>query len=473
MIVAVFAATYLITFGIFAFVRAISVGERARIFKGVSPGMLPPLGIIFGLFVAFVASQVWNDIDRAKAAVNREASSLSTVVYLAASFPGEPEARLRALTLRHVREAVSYEWQMMAEQTASLSVTPASLAEELELILTTEPHGEGQVAAQREIVSALENAIEARRQRIILSRSSVNWVKWAALIVQAICTLACTAMVHADNRGAALAAMGIFATGVATSIVLIASHDRPFSGQISVKPDVLEQIIPEEAAGRNQIDHSILLHLTALLRSGRQVISDHQDYINEPKAGKDLTGTKVVEQVKAKYEEQTGYPVPDLNPASAEGRMLRSELEAMQEVMDEAQPLINDPSRRFKGFLPAVFAYRVAERFDRKMGGLAYLKLTAPAELIRHQPNQPDAWEDQMIKSKLQLPGWKKDDFVEEEAQLKGKRAYRVLIPEYYETTCLTCHGEPKGELDITGGKKEGRKLGDLGGAISAAIYLK
>ena len=39
--------------------------------------MLPPLGIIFGLFVAFVASQVWNDIDRAKAAVNREASALS------------------------------------------------------------------------------------------------------------------------------------------------------------------------------------------------------------------------------------------------------------------------------------------------------------------------------------------------------------------------------------------------------------
>src|SRR5262249_56020331 len=102
--------------------------------------------------------------------------------------------------------------------------------------------------------------------------------------------------------------------------VRIAYDEGGVRGQTSVNPDVLEQIIPEEAAGRNQIDHSILLHLTALLRSGRQVISDQQDYINEPKAGKALTGTKVVEQVKAKYEEQTGYPVPDLNPASAEGR---------------------------------------------------------------------------------------------------------------------------------------------------------
>ncbi len=163
----------------------LAAGERTRIFKGVSPGMLPPLGIIFGLFVAFVASQVWNDIDRAKAAVNREANALSTVVFLAASFPGEPEARLRDLTRRHIQEAVTYEWPMMAQQSASLKVTPVSLAEELQLILALAPHSEGQVTAQREIVSALESAIDARRQRIIVSRSSVNWVKWTALLLQA------------------------------------------------------------------------------------------------------------------------------------------------------------------------------------------------------------------------------------------------------------------------------------------------
>jgi hypothetical protein len=47
------------------------------------------LGIIFGLFVAFIAAQVWGDSDRANAAVDREASALRSVVILAASFPGE------------------------------------------------------------------------------------------------------------------------------------------------------------------------------------------------------------------------------------------------------------------------------------------------------------------------------------------------------------------------------------------------
>jgi hypothetical protein len=39
--------------------------------------------------------------------------------------------------------------------------------------------------------------------------------------------------------------MGIFATGVAVSVLLIASHDRPFSGEISVKPAALLQIRPD------------------------------------------------------------------------------------------------------------------------------------------------------------------------------------------------------------------------------------
>jgi hypothetical protein len=71
----------------------------ARSFKAISPGMLPPLGIIFGLFVAFTAAQVWNDNERANTAVSREARALRAVVVLAASFSGEPEARLVSISV--------------------------------------------------------------------------------------------------------------------------------------------------------------------------------------------------------------------------------------------------------------------------------------------------------------------------------------------------------------------------------------
>jgi len=35
----------------------------------VSPGLLSPIGVIFGLLVAFTAAQVWNDTERATTAV--------------------------------------------------------------------------------------------------------------------------------------------------------------------------------------------------------------------------------------------------------------------------------------------------------------------------------------------------------------------------------------------------------------------
>jgi hypothetical protein len=52
-------------------------------------------------------------------------------------------------------------------------------------------------------------------------------------------------MIHCDNRIASAITVGLFATGVAASVLLIASHDRPFSGAISVGPEPLLQVMPD------------------------------------------------------------------------------------------------------------------------------------------------------------------------------------------------------------------------------------
>ena len=258
MSLVVFGFTYSVAAAIYVVVAVLAVGERGRSFKAVSPGMLPPLGIIFGLFVAFTAAQVWSDNERANAAVDREASALRTVVVLAASFPVEPEGQLRGLIRRYIEEATTQEWPMMARRTATLRAAPRSLTEALQLTLALTPSSEGQKTAQREIVAALEHAFDARRQRILISQSQVNLVKWSCLIAQAVCALLAIAMVHSDNRLASTISMGIFATGVAASVLLIASHDRPFTGEISVGPDPLLQVMPEtEASRQGMISHPV------------------------------------------------------------------------------------------------------------------------------------------------------------------------------------------------------------------------
>ena len=229
---------------IFAGTYALAAGERPRAFKAVSPGMLSPLGIIFGLFVAFVAAQVWGDNDRANTAVTREASALRAVVLLAAAFPGEQEHALRTLVRQHIDAAVTHEWPAMGRHRVTLSMAPPTLVEGLRVALALKPANEGQVIAQRELVTSLETALEAPRQRIVISRSGVNWVKWTGLIAQAACILLAITMVHSDNWRAAVLALWLFATGIAICLLLIASHNRPFTGEISVRSDVLRNVSP-------------------------------------------------------------------------------------------------------------------------------------------------------------------------------------------------------------------------------------
>jgi hypothetical protein len=152
---------------------------------------------------------------------------------------------MRALVRDYIKDAATQEWPMMARRTATLSITPRPLAEALQVTRALTPGNPGQQIAQREIAAALENALDARRQRIIISESQVNWVKWSCLFVQAVCALLAIALVHSGDRLASTMTMGLFASGVAACVLLIASHDRPFTGQISVGSEPLLQVMPE------------------------------------------------------------------------------------------------------------------------------------------------------------------------------------------------------------------------------------
>jgi len=99
------------------------------------------------------------------------------------------------------------------------------------------------------------------------------------------------------------------------------------------------------------------------------------------------------------------------------------------------------------------------------------MELTAPKNYVRNRANRPDKWEHNVIESKFRDAAYMKGASFFESVSYKGRDAYRFILPEYYKASCLGCHGEPKGEKDITGGKKEGGKLGELGGAISLVIY--
>src|SRR5438067_6820510 len=226
------------------------------------------------------------------------------------------------------------------------------------------------------------------------------------------------------------------------------------------------------AAEPAEEDAKIAQDLAEMLRDARAIISDNQGRINDPEIGdKGLSAKVVLDHAIQTYKQNTGVDPMSVDSASRDGRLLRAMMGAITEVMDANQSTINAKGTAFKAFIPAVFGRLVSEAFARLANGEAELKVTAPPELVRNRKARPDNFEENIIKTKLVEPAWPRGQPYSEMTDAKGRPAYRVMVPEYYAASCLTCHGSPKGEMDITGYPKEGAKQDDLGGVISITLY--
>jgi hypothetical protein len=246
LIVVVLVGMTIVTAAVYATVMALAGSPHGARLQ-ISPGMLPPMALVFGLLVGFLVAQLWSNVAAARTAVNQEASSLRSVALLIDAFPRQSAATMHTFVREQIDTAATREWPAMAHQNETLTVVPKALVGALNLALSLKPATFGQQLAQREIVTSLQSALDARRQRIILSQSTVNWIRWTAVIALALLTLAGIGFVHSDNRRNAVCAMSIFAAAVALTIVVIASEDRPFSGPFKVTPGVLLQVLPPQA----------------------------------------------------------------------------------------------------------------------------------------------------------------------------------------------------------------------------------
>jgi hypothetical protein len=219
-------------------------------------------------------------------------------------------------------------------------------------------------------------------------------------------------------------------------------------------------------------DAAIAKSLAEMLRAARQVISNNQARINDPNVGdKGLSGLVVLQQAVDIYKRTTGTDPTSVDPASRLGKLLRAQMDAIVEATDANQTTINAKGVGFKAFIPAVFARLVNEAFENRAKDEAQIKVTAPEQLVRNRKSRPDQWEADVIRGKLLQADWPRGQAYSAITDSKGRSAYRMMMPEYYASSCLSCHGSPKGETDITGYPKEGGKEGDLGAIISVTLF--
>ncbi len=212
--------------------------------------------------------------------------------------------------------------------------------------------------------------------------------------------------------------------------------------------------------------------LAKLLDAGRLVIELNQSLIDDRHKGNKGFTPEVFElQLVQEFRQQTGIDLSNLSgtPESITlspmaKRLLFDFVLASKEVVRDAQVVINQRGIGYKNFIPATFGSQAAARFSTQ----SHIRLKQTALNPRNLSNEPDDYEASVLKRLSGLP--RAEVFISELAD--HGQTLHVVMPIYYVTACLTCHGEPKGDIDISGYPKEGHREGDLAGAITVMTPL-
>jgi two-component system sensor histidine kinase BarA len=148
--------------------------------------------------------------------------------------------------------------------------------------------------------------------------------------------------------------------------------------------------------------------------------------------------------------------------------LMAKQLMATHIFIENNQNLINNDKNghfNYKNLIPSVAVREISEIFNKTMG----YTFKQTSLTVRNPVNKPDPFETNVLNRMIQNP--QLTEFASTDT-LNGSKVYRYMVPLYQDSNCLICHGEPKGQLDITGYPKEGAHLGELAGAISIVAPL-
>src|SRR5262245_31418057 len=144
----VFTLCYVLAAIVFFAVVTLSRWPIAEQLSATTPVMLTPLAVLAGLLIAFLASRVWSNFDRANTYVVQEASAIRQSVLLAEMLPEDARRAVRAGLKHYLRFIETDDWPAMAQGRANLRRIPPGLTEAMTALLSFVPAGSGQQVTQ-------------------------------------------------------------------------------------------------------------------------------------------------------------------------------------------------------------------------------------------------------------------------------------------------------------------------------------
>ncbi|HEY8015061.1 MAG TPA: hypothetical protein VIE35_04495, partial [Dongiaceae bacterium] len=221
----------LLLFSIAAAIVWLTHLSPARPFFASCIGILGPffasVGLLFGLFAAFLANDVQHQNAEIKSAVFREADGIRTLLRLAEAL-GDTGRPLEAATLGYAQSVLNNEWPAM-QQPGSATEFLGALRNLARAVLAPDLIAAVPTAVHQTILDGMVEIRQARRDRLSLLAGESDSMSWLAMLILGVLTQVAVAVVQLDRLRPQALALFVFTSAFAATVVLIGLSEARFS----------------------------------------------------------------------------------------------------------------------------------------------------------------------------------------------------------------------------------------------------
>lgn len=208
---------------------------RFSAYAGAEPAIIGTVSLLFGLFAAFLANDIWTRNQVARQAVIDEADAIRNLARLAEG-QAELSRRMREELVLYADVVIEKDWPLMQTGKRSLEVL-ARVRAISNLIMSKDVAVNAGPVVQSKMLDVFVQLREKRQVRVMMAENRKLTIKWHALIVFGFLTQLAITITHLTRPRPMLLAHLVFGLALSACLSILLMNEFPFSGLNPIPPE--------------------------------------------------------------------------------------------------------------------------------------------------------------------------------------------------------------------------------------------
>lgn len=200
-----------------------------------SAAMLASIMVFYGLATALTAVQVWEVYEKTREITELEASTLAAFYRDASAYPEPSRTVMRERIRKYTHRIIHESWPQ--QRRGIIPIEGVKSMDSLQTVLVRfEPVTEAQKGLALETLASYDRMMEARRMRLASVERKLPGILWLVIIVGAFISLISAFYFPVHDERVHRAQVALLAGFIGLVIFMILALDRPYRGDLGLKP---------------------------------------------------------------------------------------------------------------------------------------------------------------------------------------------------------------------------------------------